>query len=428
MMGDLESAKPFKTIKGADDQSFKLLPPEALPEGVEGPSAFLGKGAFGTVSIAFSNDAVLAVKSLRLDKTSPKYHALIAEISKEISIMRHLGRNADLIIEESTDPNQANVFVVQPFISGMEVDDYFKNLNTAATTLAPDDVVGKLQLLKEAMTCWIACLRAAKQLHEKNVLHGDLHNGNILYDPNTNQATIIDFGMSHQLKPGKQAIFLTEESLIHNYHRAPETKELAVRRKGHPPERCYDKSSDVYSLAIDFGVSSEFTEYYAPDFAGKEVAQIMKVFKEMSQEKMIGGNGKAEQRASLEEAITRLVAIQAQIDIRILQKKVFNIPLQEIKTIAEKFDETNSLVRQFRENGLPPNIKEEIKALAKQIKGRRLEIKNQNETDPKKSLQNTLRPAVISHLNTLGKRPSNNSVAEQGSSKDPKSRKFPSKL
>ncbi|MGE3318506.1 MAG: protein kinase [Candidatus Berkiella sp.] len=395
--GPEKKAKTKTKIQGQYGQ-YTLLPAELLPKEVAGPTAFLGKGAFGTVSIAFNQDGVpLAVKTLTLDKSSSEYPKLIDEIKKEIRVMKHLERNADFIIQESPDSNKVQVYVIQPYIRGMEVEKYFKELDQRAKELPPDDVKGQLLILKDAMNCWIACLEATKELHKKRVIHGDLHNGNLLYDPSNIQATLIDFGMSHILQADEEAVYVEEEAIISNYHRAPETRLLAARRAGHPPERKYDVSTDAYSLAIDFGVTSEFTEKYAPDFAGREVAQIMKLFKELSQEPILGGNDKPTDRLSLNQAIERLSAIRAQLDIRLIQKSLFAIPEQEIKDIARKHAEANNLNRQILEHQLPVNIKAEIKQLAKKIKARQLQLlrDHQDLSAEKSAVSNAFRPQAI---------------------------------
>lgn len=388
---DSPETNHFQTFQSKTGQQYIVLAPQVLPKDVEGPTAFLGKGAFGTVSVAFLNDEPLAVKMLKLNKSDPQYESTIAEISKEVAIMNQLGRTADVIIKEipnskeidetadiiiEEDPNniEVEVYVFQPFIPGMELTDYFKQLNQRSQSLGNENITGQLELLKEAIGCWIACLKATKQLHAAGVIHGDLHTGNILYDPTSQRATVIDFGMSHVLNADQNVVFVEEEAQIFNFHRAPETRELAVRREGYPPERVYDKSSDAYSLAIDFGVTSEFSDFYAPDFAGKEVAQLMKLFKELSQEPMIGGNGNAHERISIKECIKRLVAIQAQIDIRIFQKQIYSIPVDEMRARAKQHEESNGLAKQLLEQKLPANMQQEIKALAKRIKARRAEM------------------------------------------------------
>lgn len=378
--GTDEPYQPTK-ITGTDGASYILLDPKPLPPGTEGPTTFLGKGAFGTVSIAITEDMVpLAVKKLTLDKTAPNYAATIAEIEKETRIMRHLGRPADLIVQETTDPNKVEIYVIQPFIAGMELQKYFEQLNARNADLGDDNVIGKLNLLKEAITSWIATMEATQQLHAANVIHGDLHTGNVLYDPISKQATIIDFGMSHQLEPGQEKSYTTEESPMQGFHRAPETFELKERRDGHPPERVYDRSTDHFSLAIDFGVASDFSEHYAPDEAGKEIAQIFSLCKALSQEPILGGNGDPSQRISLEEGIARLKGIQSQIDVRIWQQQ-YVFPRAEIQQLAKQKMAVNSLQQQILAQQLPPNIKQEIKEFSKLIKKRWQEI-NPPPTQP----------------------------------------------
>lgn len=402
--------KDKNKIQGQQGRYF-LLPAESLPKEVQGPTALLGKGAFGTVSIAINQQGTpLAAKALTLDKSSSEYPKLIAEIKKEIGIMQHLGRNADFIIQESPDSTKVQVYIIQPYIRGMEVDKYFKELDKRAKELPSDDVKGQMMILKDAINCWIACLQATKQLHKKGVIHGDLHNGNLLYDPSSLQATPIDFGMSHILQENEVAVYVAEEATVSNYHRAPETRELLPRREGQPPERKYDKSTDAYSLAIDFGVTSEFAEKYAPDFAGREVAQIMKLFKELSQEPILGGTGNPSDRLSIHKAINRLIAIRAQLDVRLVQKAIFTVPEQEIKEMARKHAESNNLNRQILEHQLPQNIKAEIKQLAKQIKARQLQLSQDQlrSSSEINALNNAFRPQAILSSENARKKPKTN--------------------
>lgn len=361
------------TITSANGKSYVLIYGQPLGEGVEGPTAFIGKGAFGTITIAMTTDGTpLAAKLLTLDRRDNDYPALRAEIEKECAIMQHLGREADLIEVKSEDPNKVMLYVMQPYIRGIPLALFFKQLiDKSQTPELKNNDAAKVLLLNEAISAFIAAIEATQALHAKGVIHGDLHNGNILYSPATKLAKAIDFGLSYILPSGKKRVYDSSEVKITNMHRAPETVIPAMHRQGRGLERVYDRSSDGYSLGIDFCVDFEFSEYLAPAIANQEVVALMKIFKELSQEKQIGGTGRIQDRISLAEALQRLKVVQDRLEMRIIQERLFEIKSPVIQDIATKYQELNTFKEQARKAGLPADIKGKIKELAKEMQRRR---------------------------------------------------------
>jgi serine/threonine protein kinase len=389
------------------NQTYSLLPNTKLPEGYEGPTALLGKGMFGTVSVAMAIDNInhditpVAVKVLQIPKydpdspeeSNPKYAALMAETEKEIRLMKKLGRQADMIEIPSDDPKNATLLIFQPLIKGKELAQYFDELQKKAQLEENQNDGAKLQILNDAVASFIAAMEAVKELHNAKIIHGDLHTGNILYDASSKTARIIDFGLSQELPEGHEKVFVAGDAEISNIHCAPEAVTATIHPGRDDSERVYSKSSDAYSLAIDCGVGSDFTDY-APDFAGRETVQLLRVFKEMSQSQFLGGNEDPQKRITIDEGIESLKAIRAQIEVRIAQKRIFELPNEEIKKMAQQFAEVNSFRNQARENSLPPDMKAELKKLAKQMKARQSANKR---AEAKKELLHSL-PAASASL------------------------------
>ncbi len=376
-------SKEPEQITDSLGKKYTLLPKFPLPEGFEGPTGFLGKGAFGAVSVAYDSQfQPFAIKEINLNKSNPNIDVVLAESTKEIAYMHHLGMHAEMIHAHSDDPNLLKMYLLQPFVKGISLAKYFENLLKQSRLPQNQNDIAKMKLMQNAIASYIAALEATQKLHKirpihgdsnhlgASIIHGDLHNDNILYNPDTRQATIIDFGLSCMLPENETHVYIEGEDPIFQDilappHRAPETKVAEVRREGHSPERVYDKTSDIFSLAINFGVYSSIEEY-SPDFAGAESAKLMKIFKELSQEnQFLGGSGRPEDRKSLEYGIEHLKAVQNELSLRIAQKAMIDsVPL--LKNKAAEIAKLNDFKINARAQGLPENLKEMIKAKSKE--------------------------------------------------------------
>ncbi len=406
------------TITSPAGKKYILIPAAPLEEGVQGPTAFIGKGSFGTITVALTSDGkALAAKLLTLDRRDSEYPALRAEIEKECEIMRHLGREADLIEVKSEDPSKVMLYVMQSYIAGKPLASYFTSLiEKSKTPEIIDNPGAKVLLLNEAITAFIATIEATQALHEKRVIHGDLHNGNVLYNPQTKSAKVIDFGMSYILSPGKDRVYDSSEVKITNMHRAPETVQFAQHRLG-KKERMYDKSSDGFSLAIDFCVDFEFAEHLAPEIVNQEVVELMKIFKELSQAKELGGTGKMEDRIPLDLVLKRLRAIQDKLESRIIQEKLFEIKAPVIEEIADRFREINTFKRQAQKAGLPPDIKDKIRELAGEMRRRR-----EQKEEQKLEVQ-TPRAKAIAHHHARERAESDTQAGKENKTETPAEKK-----
>ncbi len=384
--GSEEHELDLNILTSPAGKKYILINAEPLEKDVEGPSALIGKGAFGTITFALSSDGKpLAAKLLTLDRRDRNYPAIRAEINKECEIMRHLGREADLIEVKGEDPSKVMIYVMQTYIAGRSLASYFKHLiEKSKATEMIDNPGAKVLLLNEAITAFIATFEATQALHDKGVIHGDLHNGNVLYNSQTKLAKVIDFGMSYLLPPGQDIVYDSSEVVMTNMHRAPETVNFAEHRKGRK-ERLYERSSDGFSLAIDFCVDFDFTEI-APEIVNQEVVELVRIFKELSQEKLLGGTGRKEDRISLNEAVKRIREIQDKLEMRIMQEKLFEVKAPEIEEIATRFRELNTFKLQAQKAGLPPDIKDKIKELAIEMAKRREQKENkENEIQTPRS-------------------------------------------
>lgn len=388
-----------------DDKKFYLLPNVKLPSEEEGPTSYLGKGEFGTVSVALDeNFEPFAAKLMELDKNNPNFQTALADIEKEAHIMKKLGRPCEVIeVVNQNQSNKTQLYIIQSLIIGKPLKNFWEDMAMKSQLPENQNDIAKLHILNEVIASFIAAFEATKELHDKGIIHGDLHTQNIMYDPTTKQATALDFGMSLTLEPKQEKVYLTTESPMSGFHRAPETVEPAIHREGKGPERVYDKSSDVYSLAIDCGIDSEFEDRFAVDFAGREIAQLMKLFKDLSQHPMLGGNGDPAKRQSLEEGINRLKAIQAQIAVRVKQKTVFELPNAAIQQAAKTFGERNSIAYQIREIGLPQNIRLAFRELSQELKAYNKKVQPERKVNAAVKISSMRTATQLPHFERMKK-------------------------
>ncbi len=363
---------PEKTIiESPDGQVYVLLNHPPLGEDTEGtqfagPSAYLGKGQFGVVTIALAQKeggfVPVAAKQITLDRTSPQFEAQYAELQKECAIMKHLGRQGEIIEVHSDNPHEMKLYMMQDVLLGVSLKKYLNTLNQQYEALESNDAVGRMRLLNLVINAFIATCEATQALHDRGVIHGDLHTNNILVNLETGQAAILDFGMSHLLAPGQESVYVAGADDMGENHRAPETLSPQSHREGHEDERVYYKSSDLYSLAIDFSLESDMMlEMIQPKIATREVGQFMQLCYDLSHspffvdvkkalakskentgfELTMDSPNVAENRVSLTEAIQRLKGIQAQLSAKIAQQTLVPVSESALQQVLENRSKRN---------------------------------------------------------------------------------------
>ncbi len=98
--------------------------------------------------------------------------------------------------------------------------------------------------LKEFLQIALGVTEAIAQIHAAHIIHKDINPGNIVFNPNTGQIKIIDFGISTQLTQ--------ENTTLQNPQRLEGTLAYLSPEQTGRMNRCIDYRSDFYSLGVTF--------------------------------------------------------------------------------------------------------------------------------------------------------------------------------
>ncbi|MBO0352293.1 AAA family ATPase [Phormidium pseudopriestleyi FRX01] len=98
--------------------------------------------------------------------------------------------------------------------------------------------------LEEFLHLAIAITEALGQIHGANIIHKDINPSNIVFNPNTRQVKIIDFGISTQLT--------RENTTLKNPNILEGTLPYLSPEQTGRMNRCIDYRSDFYSLGVTF--------------------------------------------------------------------------------------------------------------------------------------------------------------------------------
>lgn len=260
---ELESRKKaheqFSKIKLEDGRVFVFLPGKPR-DGLDG--TLLGKGKFGRVKqvvlqkpdvtgngVTNTRMAVKIIDKKKLDGEEGENN--LSELKHEVDIMKHLGRNAEIV---QTDDK---IYIFMDIIPGIDLKDYFIKLNVESNKESTSEF-RRMEIFKEKLKIFEKLLDAATRMHQRHVLHGDLHFGNVRYDPATGQVEIFDFGFSKITDKNLQAS-VPDRTTFH-LHMAPEAmfgKTLTAK-------------GDLYSIAQSFWDEIMEGEYTIPLHCEKE--------------------------------------------------------------------------------------------------------------------------------------------------------------
>lgn len=143
----------------------------------------IGTGAYGKVKLAQNTQTgeVCVVKiEIQSNTSIPKAPSLEVEILKICDLF--------LDYQENKNPlkNQIKGYVFIKYIPGCTLNDLAQILRIFGIKL---NILEQCQLLQ-------SFLKSLKKLKKNNINHNDLHSNNVMINPCTMQATIIDFGKS----------------------------------------------------------------------------------------------------------------------------------------------------------------------------------------------------------------------------------------
>lgn len=176
----------------------------------------LGAGGCATVKlIKNKNGDIFALKIEHPEYTSRlKNYGFV--IPNESHILKALGLFIGEMQHHGRHRIHAKIYRAMPYYIGTSLDTFLGRYHEKHQVPYYND-----PLLQYILAIEIA--KAVKTLHDKYVIHGDLHPGNIIVNDNNGslEIKIIDFGLSYQL-PNAQATI--KNACTHGYDIAPEVK------------------------------------------------------------------------------------------------------------------------------------------------------------------------------------------------------------
>jgi uncharacterized protein YnzC (UPF0291/DUF896 family) len=195
-------------------------------------ATFLGEGSFGKVKLAQSLESgkILAAKISSDDLENLESEENTIKIVQQYfgSLNRHI----------ATSKPDHKYYLVSDFVEGVSLKSFLSKPEISYL---------------EKVEAVLKAFESTKKLHEDfKIIHGDLSFNNILYDPVTKKATIIDFGFAKEAnKAGKIKLPFKidfEPTKVDHYH----GPECATGFASY--------SSDIYSLGKWLEISKEITK------------------------------------------------------------------------------------------------------------------------------------------------------------------------
>ena len=156
------------------------------------------------------------------------------------------------------DHDRNKAYFLQPFLHGKTlhsvIEENLAKLDKTALNKNDMDypdklkkqVLNNMDVLIKHMRISTSFLKAIKEMHKKNIIHCDLHAGNVLYDSISEQTKIIDLGMAHILNAGNDKIIVKGVHPLEAFHLSQEMKELSNETI---PQHIYSKLADLYAFA-----------------------------------------------------------------------------------------------------------------------------------------------------------------------------------
>ncbi|KAF0469708.1 kinase-like protein [Gigaspora margarita] len=188
----------------------------------------IGKGGFGTVSSAYSEDIdqTIALKSLNDELINEnKFHEFVREVKNIIKVHHHFNIIKFFGFTKDTTTETGSSYMVLQFANNGDLRsylrDHFSELNWST----------KIKMAKDISN-------GIKCLHKANIVHRDLHDKNILV--NDGRLMIADFGLAKSL--GSTSNSLAGGTLLYSDPKYMENPYLFKR----------EKPSDIYSLGVLF--------------------------------------------------------------------------------------------------------------------------------------------------------------------------------
>lgn len=184
----------------------------------------VGKGKYNRVKFGqrLNDGKWVAIRIQEEEEEYKEKRDIEFKMSKEASVQLSSA-------ERETEPGMKKYYSVDVLFEGRTVDEL---LNKNSSFFLKD--------IDERLNIALLVAENLKLLHDKNIIHGDLHPGNMIYNPDSDLKSlgIIDFGASRPIPEGSEFVFQGKGLNWESPHAAPE-----VTREGH-----FSKASDIYAL------------------------------------------------------------------------------------------------------------------------------------------------------------------------------------
>lgn len=127
-----------------------------------------------------SNNENVIGKTLSGEYPSPD---ALLRFKSEYELLTRINISGVIKVFEMEKLGDRPIFFMEDFV-GLSLKDYIKNEKV---------------YLEEFIDITIKVIKILKQIHDKNIIHKDINPANILFNPETRQIKIIDFGISTEL-------------------------------------------------------------------------------------------------------------------------------------------------------------------------------------------------------------------------------------
>ena len=230
----------------SDASTVYAGPPVAQSPGILILGKQVGSGSFGSVvnSIYYEpttpESRIINYTGLPLQ---PRAHyavkiQLISETTIEMDILRKLGPSPYIMKVYGTGdvPGRSDV-------NAMVSDMYTQTLKNR---ISKESILTKKRNFPALVS---QMFEAVAVLASKNIIHRDLHSGNIMFGPDPyHNPKIIDFGWSEDTQGRKFKPFTFDEKQPYRLYHPPEQRQWSIILQSHSYRKCTTKF-DVYSMA-----------------------------------------------------------------------------------------------------------------------------------------------------------------------------------
>ncbi len=163
------------------------------PQGKVGDE--LGRGSYGRVRTALRQDGTLAAIKKYAEQDDKPYHS-IRDAEHEYSVYKQLGSGSHFSqaydIAHTLKNGKIKSYIFMELMEGKEGFDALRAIRKDSTLSAND----ARKKIKDIVRQY---LEAVADMHEKGVVHGDAHPGNMFHEPSGN-IKIFDFGYGFSKK------------------------------------------------------------------------------------------------------------------------------------------------------------------------------------------------------------------------------------